>query len=161
MTTTYTHTDQIVAANKAVGGHFFDASSMRLFRTRVYPDVYGGKYFVTSDFVEEAGRGFTVRAITSQGQIRTASEFLSLPTLAAAQTAAKAIVAALEEIKETADESAEPYDVLDERGDVVASYASWALSSAHARADGLAVLIRDTGDVIQFAGGEIVNVAKG
>ena len=61
--------DEIKSVNAAAGYHYFDASTMRFFRSRVGDTVYqghGGVYFVTSEqFVASDGtrfpRKYTVR----------------------------------------------------------------------------------------------------
>lgn len=40
---------EIVETAKATGSHFFDADSMRYFSSRVHGDLYGGRFFVTSE----------------------------------------------------------------------------------------------------------------
>ena len=67
---------QIKRANKALGHHFFDRDAMTFFRSRVYPHVYGGRFFITSEqFVagdgEEFPREYTVREARPDGTIDT------------------------------------------------------------------------------------------
>ena len=49
-------TDDVKAANREAGRHFFDPATMRFFNSRVHRAVYGGRYFVTS----VTNRDFTV-----------------------------------------------------------------------------------------------------
>jgi hypothetical protein len=59
--------NEIQAANRNAGYHWFDPSTMRFFGTRIFPEVYqgpGGIYFVTSDKAgphENSGRDYNVR----------------------------------------------------------------------------------------------------
>lgn len=80
----FTSSCDIIRAHK---GHFFDASSMRFFRSRVCGEVFPGQnevYFVTSEkFVSSRGdaapRKFTVRAFDPQtDNIRTVQPFNEL-----------------------------------------------------------------------------------
>lgn len=89
----------IKAANRAAGLHFFDADSMRFFRSKVESGVIGGRFFVTSEqFVTYDGvadvRRYTVRRADDDGAITTVGEFQQHPTevgaLGAAVAAAKA-----------------------------------------------------------------------
>jgi uncharacterized protein (DUF1330 family) len=50
------------------GSHFFDAASMRFFRSRIGTELYGGRFFVTSEQFEDsqgnrAKRLYTVRYV--------------------------------------------------------------------------------------------------
>lgn len=68
-------------ANQKAGNHWFSASTMRFFGSRVLPDVYqgpGGVFFVTSDkagFRVEDGREYNVRQFDpADGSVGTASD---------------------------------------------------------------------------------------
>ena len=79
----YTTIDQIKDANTAAGQYFFNADTMRFFRSRVESPVYGGRYFITSEqFVESLGkahkRTYTVRYAEDDGHITNETEFSSL-----------------------------------------------------------------------------------
>jgi hypothetical protein len=56
--------DAIVAESKRLSSHWFSPDAMRFFNSRVHPDVYGGRFFVSS---ERAGwdrpRRYTVRMV--------------------------------------------------------------------------------------------------
>jgi hypothetical protein len=67
---------EIRSANKALGHHFFDKDTMEFFRSAVYNDVYGGRYFITSEqFVASDGEAFpreyTIREAHDDGSIET------------------------------------------------------------------------------------------
>lgn len=81
-------------ANRDAGFHFFDADSMRFFRSRIAPGVIGGRFFVTSEqYVavmsnEKGPRLYTVREMRSDGSIETVGEFQAHRSLGAARNAA-------------------------------------------------------------------------
>lgn len=69
---------EVKDANREVGQHFFDRSSMAFFNSRIEStNVIGGKYFVTSEqFVGSDGtrdpRKYTVRSVETRGVERGA-----------------------------------------------------------------------------------------
>ena len=85
--------------NKAGGFHFFDADALRFFSSIVYPQMYGGRLFITSERVESRhGNGprlWTVRAINDDGSVDTVGKFQEHKTHAAAKRAARALVDAV------------------------------------------------------------------
>jgi hypothetical protein len=88
--------NEIRTANDAADGHFFDADTIRFFNSVVYKNVYegpGGIYFVTSErYNHSHPRFYTVRTFNPEtGDIHTAGEFQDHATLAAANSAAKAL----------------------------------------------------------------------
>ena len=84
---------QIRETNKATGRKFFERDTMRFFDSRVHGQVYGGRYFITSErFHGSSGSGprrYTVRFAKDNGDITTVGEFGQYESLAAARTAAK------------------------------------------------------------------------
>lgn len=70
--------------------HWFNAETMRYFKTRIYRRVYGRNIFITSEkkSFSDNSRAYTVRQLSPDGQIKSLSEFLAYPTLARAKTAA-------------------------------------------------------------------------
>lgn len=80
-------------------GHFFDKEAMKFFGSKVYDEVYGGRYFLTSerDSGELAAwngqRRYTVRGIDDNGNIFTVGEFGEYDTLDKARKAAKEVTA--------------------------------------------------------------------
>lgn len=96
MTVATNHMQQIVAANKAIGHHFFDTDTLEFFGSRVStsPIVTDGKmrYFLTSE-QDPHGRAWngerhwTLRAADADGRILTISEFGEYPNRDAAVTA--------------------------------------------------------------------------
>lgn len=60
-------------ANRSIGNHFFDRSTMRFFDSRVESSLYAGRFFITS---EKAGfsaydRKFTIREALPSGEVKT------------------------------------------------------------------------------------------
>ena len=83
-----------------IGRHWFDADSMRFFRTRLPQSAYkgdGGIYFVTSErFTSSRGslpRAYSVRKLVGEGRIETVGDFNSM-TKAQANGMAKRLAAA-------------------------------------------------------------------
>ncbi len=69
---------------------------MRFFDTRVLKDVYGGRYFITSErFDDDTPRLYTVREADDNGRISTVGEFQGHATILDAQKEAKRLAAAL------------------------------------------------------------------
>lgn len=96
----YASVTEIRAANRAAGGHFFDRDTMRTFRTRVElrGKVIGGRYFLTSDVLNENdGPVYSVRVASDSGDVRTAGNFAQhsgYRTLAEAERIARALAGA-------------------------------------------------------------------
>lgn len=87
----YTHTYDIETANRAGGGRWFSPDNLRFFRSKVYPEVYGGRLFVSSELSPFPGdsRRYTVRSVDEDGSIDTVGEFGQHATLSAARRAAR------------------------------------------------------------------------
>lgn len=82
----------IKRANKEIGHHFFSKGALRFFNSTVYPRVYGGRYFVTSEFSSgTAPVRYTVRGAEPNGAIKTVSEFQEFATKDLAITFAKGL----------------------------------------------------------------------
>lgn len=84
--------EEIKQASKDAGGHWFDADTMRFFRSRIghkaYP-VSDGAFFVTSErYDDDSPRLYTVRRAYDSGEIETVGEFQGYATLEQANTAA-------------------------------------------------------------------------
>lgn len=74
----------VKCANRNLGHHFFDADTLRFFSSRVHDDLYGGRFFVTSErddypssygAVWDGERRYTVRCANADGSIETVSTF--------------------------------------------------------------------------------------
>lgn len=93
----YTTLESIKRANVAAGNHFFDADTLRFFRSRIAPGVIAGRLFITSEQFEDSTgerheRRYTVRVATDHGTIEDVSEFQQFATLAAARRYAESLV---------------------------------------------------------------------
>lgn len=98
MRDTYFTIAQIREDNAELGFHFFDAGTLRFFRSKVYPEVYGGHLFVTSEQQSsEHARLYTLRECI-EGKVNTVGFFQLYPTLGQARTAAKREVKARAEL---------------------------------------------------------------
>jgi len=85
----YRSLDQIKRANAAAGYHFFDADTLRFFKSRVSATLYGGRYFVTSERGPSDVRAYTVRRAEDDGSIQTVEPFNRLTRSAAHALAAR------------------------------------------------------------------------
>lgn len=63
--------EQVKEANRQEGYHFFDASTMKFFQSRVGDTLYDGRYFVTSERDDRGPRRYTIREILPSGNIVT------------------------------------------------------------------------------------------
>lgn len=92
--------NEIKAANRAIGHHFFDADAMRFFLSRIEDGgrVYGGRYFITSEQFEFRGelfeRRYSLRRANDDGSIDTVfGQFQEWETLSEARKAAETAAA--------------------------------------------------------------------
>jgi hypothetical protein len=86
--------DQIVRANYAQGGHWFDKGTKAWFGSRISRTIYpvaDGAYFVTSEYTgfNSDGRAYSVRFAAADGSISTVGEFLAYRNRDAAHRAAR------------------------------------------------------------------------
>lgn len=93
-TVRFSNMTDIKTANRELGHHFFDADTMRFFRSRVESDVIGGRYFITSEQYESstgerAPRRYTVRVAKNNGDVDTVGEFQAFSTKAEAVAEAR------------------------------------------------------------------------
>ena len=84
----YTSVLEIQQDNKNLGYHYFDAKTMRDFKSCVLPTLYGGRYFLTSERFDGDSRKYTVREC-QDGEIETIGEFNTLTKYQAIQLAKK------------------------------------------------------------------------
>lgn len=84
--------EQIKRANANAGQHFFCASALRFFKSRVNDQVFsgpGGVFFVTSERYDwDSPRLYTVRQAMPNGHIETPDEFQQYGNMRAAKRAA-------------------------------------------------------------------------
>lgn len=101
-TFTYRTIEDVRAANRMVGGHWFDADTMRFFKTRIESGLVACDWveatadtpahprrhrFVTSEKGPDGVRRYSVREALPDGSIATVGEFQGYRTLAAARAA--------------------------------------------------------------------------
>lgn len=79
------------AYNQATGGHWFDRSAMRYFGTKIHTKglLICGKYFITSEQPPHGPRGYTVREVSTDGDINTVGELCGYRTAKEAAMAAR------------------------------------------------------------------------
>ena len=88
-------TDDVERYNHNKGFYFFDRDTMRSFGSRVLPQMYNKRVFVTSERnFDNTARYYTVRAINANGGIHTIGDFNNL-TKYQAQKIARSIPAEL------------------------------------------------------------------
>lgn len=85
-------TIQTIKANNLLAGQFFfSRDTMRFFKSRVLPTIYGGRYFITRETDPSGKTAFSVReAIDGGKNIKTIGAFHSM-TLEEAKAAARAL----------------------------------------------------------------------
>ena len=95
----YRSIEEIKAANLAAGQHWFDTETVEWFGSRILPEVYGGRYFVSSEQDRHGAwdgeRRYTVRECDADGDVSRAqgTEFGEYATAEDAMEAAKALAA--------------------------------------------------------------------
>jgi hypothetical protein len=93
-TFTYRTMDDVIAANKSVGGHWFDRDTMRFFKTRIESgavalhteDCHKAR-FITSEKGPDGVRKYSIREAQPDGSIDTVGEFQQYRTRDAARAA--------------------------------------------------------------------------
>jgi len=96
----FNNIEELIAKSQGRGGHFFDADTMDFFGSIVYPTVYDGRYFITSEqdrgivvrdgTIRRAWDGrrlFTIRQCDDEGFVNTVGEFGAYDTKFEAETA--------------------------------------------------------------------------
>jgi hypothetical protein len=67
---TYNTISEIKEANKALGHFYFEPSTMRFFKSKVYPEIIHGNVFITSEkHKDDDPRLFSVRCAMENGSI--------------------------------------------------------------------------------------------
>jgi len=95
---------KIEERSKAAGLHWFDAATLGYFASIVYPEIYGGEYFISSERDRSAPvrsfgpawdgeRRFSIRRAFPDGSICTVGEFGQYGTKEAAIRAAEKLAA--------------------------------------------------------------------
>ena len=91
MTKRFRDMAHVRTANINAGFHFFDQDTLRFFSSRVSDDLYGGRFFVTSERTPDGPRQYTVRMVDDNASVTTVGEFRQYPTHYAAHRAAAAL----------------------------------------------------------------------
>lgn len=89
--------EEMVTLNKKIGHHFFDPDTLRFWQSRISPQIYAGRYFVTSESsFDRKTRFYTVREMLKDGRINTVSEFQQLKSRSAAHRFAQKLAEAIQ-----------------------------------------------------------------
>jgi hypothetical protein len=90
---TYRTIEDVKAANRQIGNHWFDRGTMRFFNTKIESGLIGGKYFITSERCDDNHpRLFTVRRAEPDATIDTVGEFQQYRTRDDAREAVRELV---------------------------------------------------------------------
>ena len=93
MATSFGTIGDVKRANHELGHHWFDADTLRFFRSRIGLELYGGRYFISSEAGPDRVRRFTVREAAASGAITTVGGFQSHVSRAAAMAAIRELLA--------------------------------------------------------------------
>jgi hypothetical protein len=89
----YDTIEQIKEANRQAGLHWFEPNTLRFFRSRVGHNVYGGRYFISSEqFSFDSERLYSIRIAYEDGRIDTIGEFQQYKTWKAAYKAVQQLL---------------------------------------------------------------------
>jgi hypothetical protein len=89
---TMRHIDNVIAANRTAGGTFFNSRTVLYFKNKVLPTMYGGKYFISYDLMDDGTKLYSVRQALSSGLIKLVGERHAYVTEAAAKDAIRALL---------------------------------------------------------------------
>ena len=79
---------QVKAANKAIGNHWFERSTMRFFNSVIESGLLRGRFFITSERRElSLPKRYTVREVLADGEIKTVGQFQGFSDLELARIA--------------------------------------------------------------------------
>lgn len=82
---------EIIQKHKDSGGHFFDKDTVRFFRSKCYPEVFGN-YFITSEISPDEEMRYTIRKFSDlDGSIDTVGQFFSYVNLSDAINDARSL----------------------------------------------------------------------
>lgn len=83
-----------IARYKIGGGHFFDNETLMFWGSKIFQDLYGDKYFITSEpDYDGKDRRFTIREFSDDyTDVKTVGEFRQYETLAEATSAIKSLL---------------------------------------------------------------------
>ena len=96
----YKDITEIKKANEEAGHYFFSPDTLQFWGSKVYPRVYGGRYYITSeDNFDRTAKFYSVRRADERGHIETVWGFLEFNTL---EQAKRAIEALLSDVRQEA-----------------------------------------------------------
>lgn len=67
--TRFTQIGQVANANSGIGHHWFDADTLRFFKSRVLDTVYGSRFFISSEKPPHGNRQYAIRVIFPDGEV--------------------------------------------------------------------------------------------
>lgn len=88
----FSSVEQIRLYSLSIGHHWFSPSTMRFFGSKIYPDIVGGRYFISSEKnFDSTQRLYTIRVVTDDGTIDTVGKFQGFTSLRQARKALNAL----------------------------------------------------------------------
>ena len=92
MSMSFSSVEQIRLYSLSIGHHWFSPSTMRFFGSKIYPDIVGGRYFISSEKnFDSTQRLYTIRVVTDDGTIDTVGKFQGFTSLRQARKALNAL----------------------------------------------------------------------
>jgi hypothetical protein len=89
----YQTIEDVKAANRSIGHHYFDRGTMRFFNSKIESGLIGGKYFITSERMElNMPKRYSVRMAAPDGTIDSIGEFQQYDSKEDAREAIRAIM---------------------------------------------------------------------
>lgn len=67
--------DDVIAANRRIGHHWFEPSTMRFFESTIETGILKGCYFVSSETGPDRKTGYTLRVVRENGSVGTVGTF--------------------------------------------------------------------------------------
>jgi len=71
----------VIAANRQIGHHWFDGSTMRFFESTIETGILRGCYFITSETGPSRQTLYSIRVVRNNGAIGTIGNFNSHETV--------------------------------------------------------------------------------
>ena len=71
----FNNIDQVERINEFAGNHFFSEGALKFFSGKIYPTMFRGRFFVTSEKPPHGDRGYTIRMAQVDGGIETICDF--------------------------------------------------------------------------------------
>lgn len=67
----FNNIDQVERLNEFTGRHFFSEGALKFFSGKIYPTIFRGRFFVTSEKPPHGSRSYTVRMAQVDGGVET------------------------------------------------------------------------------------------